>query len=52
MDRFKSPGSAQKFLSARAVVYNTSMHNAILSLPEHTEVFAQRLRARGAWRAT
>jgi transposase-like protein len=27
-----------------------SMRNAILSLPEHIEAFAQRLRARGAWR--
>ena len=28
-----------------------SMRNAILSLPEHIEAFAQRLRARGEWRS-
>jgi hypothetical protein len=37
MQRFKSPRSAQSFLSTHAAVYNTS--NAISSLPTRTACF-------------
>ena len=40
MQRFKSPGSAQKFLSTHAAVFNTSMSNAISSPPKRTAHFA------------
>jgi putative transposase len=42
MQRFKSAGSAQKFLSSHAAVYNSSTSNAISLQPKRTACYALR----------
>ena len=42
MQRFKNPGSAQRFLTTHAAVYNTLTSNAILPRPKRTARFAPR----------
>ena len=50
MQGFKSPGSAQRFLSTHAATYNTLnvQKRAISFQPEHTEPFVHRLWTCGA----